>query len=118
FFRSLAIAYGNQAVGVILSGLDGDGAQGIREIKGNGGITFAQCEASAQYSSMPHTAVATGKVDFILPPAKIAAKLVDISHHPYLDLPNSDPREPNLPSEDPQEDNESALSIIFSLLRT
>ncbi|MGR3280459.1 chemotaxis protein CheB, partial [Acaryochloris marina NIES-2412] len=116
FFRSLATTYGNQAVGVVLSGLDGDGAQGIREIKGNGGITFAQCEASAQYSSMPHMAAATGKVDFILPPAEIAAKLADISRHPYLERPNSDP--PDLPSEGPQQENEAALSIIFSLLRT
>lgn len=115
FFRSLATAYGNQAVGVILSGLDGDGAQGIREIKGNGGITFAQCEESAQYSSMPHMAVATGKVDFILPPTEIAAKLADISCHPYLSYPNSDPPDP--PSEEPGRD-EAAFSTIFALLRT
>lgn len=118
FFRSLASAYGNRAVGVILSGLDGDGAQGIREIKGAGGITFAQCAASAQYSDMPNTAVATGQVDFILPPAEIAAELADISQHPYLNaLSLADP-EPEETREDLAQQDEEALSTIFALLRS
>ena len=60
FLLSLAEELGNKAIGVILSGGDGDGALGLKAIKAAGGITFAQCEGSAQVSSMPNTAVATG----------------------------------------------------------
>ena len=118
FFKSLANAYGNRAVGVILSGLDGDGAQGIREIKGAGGITFAQCEASAQYSDMPNTAVATGQVDFILPPAEIAAELVELCRHPYLNDVNVAAPKSKDTSEDLPQQDEEALSTIFALLRS
>ncbi len=75
FFNSLAQERGSKAIGVVLSGADGDGALGLKAIKVAGGITFAQREASAQVSSMPNTAAATGHVDFILSPEEIAACL-------------------------------------------
>lgn len=84
FLISLAIERGNKAIAVVLSGGDGDGSKGLEAIKGAGGITFAQCEASAQVSSMPNTAVATGQVDFILTPEKIAQKIAEIGRHPYI----------------------------------
>ena len=68
FFASLAAGRGSQAIAIVLSGTDGDGASGIEEVKAAGGITFAQCEATAQFNGMPNTAAATGQVDFILPP--------------------------------------------------
>ena len=117
FFRSLAIAYGNQAIGVVLSGLDGDGTQGVREIKGAGGITFAQTGTSAQYSDMPNSAVATGQVDLVLPPAQIAAELAKISRHPYLRNSAFLASEAESSVEGSRQ-NEEALSTIFSLLRT
>ncbi|MBE9046333.1 PAS domain-containing protein [Pleurocapsales cyanobacterium LEGE 10410] len=80
-------------------------------VKAAGGITFAQCEATAQFSGMPNTAAATGQVDFILPPQAIAEELVKISQHPYL-------LRQNLSSEEEQPlSDESALSEIFLLLR-
>ncbi len=84
FLLSLAEERGNKAIGVILSGGDGDGSRGLKAIKAAGGITFAQCEDSAKVSSMPNTAVATGQVDFILTPEKIAEKIAEISPHPYI----------------------------------
>ena len=75
FFTSLAAELGSKAISVVLSGSDGDGAKGSEAIKAAGGITFAQCEESAQFSGMPNTAIATGDVDFILPPPKIAEEL-------------------------------------------
>ena len=84
FFNSLAAERGSKGIGVILSGAAGDGAQGLKAIKVAGGITFAQCEETAQVSSMPSTAAATGDVDFILSPEAIAAELVEISCHPYV----------------------------------
>lgn len=72
FFTSLAADRGHKAIAVVLSGLDGDGSLGLKVIKAAGGVTFAQCEDTAKFDSMPSTAVATGSVDFVLPPAKIA----------------------------------------------
>ena len=108
FFNSLAEALGNQAIAVVLSGGDNDGTQGLEAIKAAGGITFAQSEDSAQVSSMPHTAIATGQVDFILSPAAIAAELANISRHPYVTPPHS-----SLDTTDQAD----ALATIFSLLQ-
>ncbi len=74
FFGSLATAMGVRAVGVVLSGYDGDGSEGCRRIKEVGGTTFAQ-DASAEVSGMPISAQATGCVDFVLPPGMIPAEL-------------------------------------------
>jgi two-component system, chemotaxis family, CheB/CheR fusion protein len=113
FLLSLAEDRGNKAVGVVLSGGDSDGARGVEAIKAAGGVTFAQCQESAQVDSMPNTAIATGQVDFILPPDKIAQKLAEISRHPYIaNLPatESDGRPSDAASGD-------ALALIFNLLR-
>lgn len=77
FFASLAEAMGAQAIGIILSGYDGDGSEGCKQIKAKGGITFAQ-DASAEVDGMPLSAQATGCVDFVLPPDKISDQLQTI----------------------------------------
>lgn len=87
FFVSLAADRGVQSIGVVLSGSDGDGSQGLIAIKDAGGVTFAQTEGSARFDSMPNTAVATGNVDFILPPQKIAEELANLSHSPFVGDP-------------------------------
>ena len=84
FMRSLAEQKGNRAIGVILSGTGSDGTLGIAEIQAQGGVTFAQDEASAKYYGMPRSAVASGNVDYILPPKQIAAELARIARHPYV----------------------------------
>lgn len=84
FFRSLARQCRNHAIGVLLSGSGSDGTVGMGEIKAAGGITFAQDEQSAEYASMPQSAVASGCIDFVLPPDQIARELVQIGQHPYL----------------------------------
>jgi two-component system CheB/CheR fusion protein len=83
FFHSLAEDQKENAIGVILSGTASDGAFGLRAIKAEGGITFAQDEKSAKYGGMPHSAVVAGAVDLVLPPEGIAKELVRISRHPY-----------------------------------
>ena len=87
FFESLASDQGPQAVGIVLSGSASDGAQGIRAIKAKCGATFAQDERSAKYGGMPHSAIASGAVDFVLPPARIAEELVNLNSNPYLTSP-------------------------------
>ena len=84
FFRSLAEDEGSRSIGVILSGTASDGVLGLKAIKAQGGITFAQDEKTAKYDGMPHSAIAAGTVDFILSPAKIAAELSRIAKHPYV----------------------------------
>jgi two-component system CheB/CheR fusion protein len=78
FFASIADAFGDRALGVVLSGYDGDGTAGCKHIKEKGGITFAQ-DHSAEVDNMPISAQASGYVDFVLPPDRIAAALIDIA---------------------------------------
>src|SRR5579859_719584 len=84
FLRSLAMAHGSDAIGVILSGTASDGTLGLSAIKGEAGITFAQEPSSAKYDGMPASAIASGCVDFILTPAGIAKEIARICHHPYI----------------------------------
>jgi len=110
FFISLAADRGNKAIAVVLSGSDGDGALGLTAIKAAGGVTFAQCEATAKFESMPNTAVATGKVDFVLPPQVIAQELATLSRSPFLSRSSL----PKLVQAPPKPGD--ALATIFALL--
>ena len=112
FFESLAADQGPRAVGVVLSGAASDGAQGIRLIKRNRGITFSQDEESAKYGGMPHSAIATGVVDFVLPPAGIAAELARLASHPFAEAPAEPSEEPPFPDE-----ANGDLQKVFDLLR-
>ncbi len=78
FFHSLAGYRKEGAIGVILSGTATDGTLGLKAIKAEGGICFAQDEDSAKYFGMPASAIAGGCVDFVLPPPQIVAELVRI----------------------------------------
>jgi two-component system CheB/CheR fusion protein len=73
---SLAQAWRERAVGIVLSGNGSDGVAGLKAIKAHGGTTFAQDFFSAAYDSMPRSAVLAGAVDFTLPPEGIAQALV------------------------------------------
>ncbi len=84
FMESLAGEETHRAIGVVLSGTGSDGALGLQAIKARGGIALAQSEDSAKFDGMPRAAIATGCTDFILPPAQIAEKLVQIARHPYV----------------------------------
>lgn len=82
-FTSLADTHHENVIGVVLSGSAHDGTQGLKEIKMAGGITFAQ-DDSAKFTSMPHSAIAEGVVDFVLSPKDIAHKLIWLSKHPLI----------------------------------
>lgn len=81
FFESLATVHQNEAVAVILSGAGSDGARGVEAIKEHGGIVIVQDPHSAQFPSMPQSAIATGCADFVLAPEAIAAELALIAQH-------------------------------------
>lgn len=76
---SIAEHAGDRAVAVILSGTGSDGALGVRAIKAAGGYTYAQDDNTAKYNGMPHAAVATGCVDFIMPPERIAEEVGNLA---------------------------------------
>lgn len=78
FFCSLARVHGNLAVGVVLSGTDGDGTQGLRDIKRSGGVTFVEDPNFAEWDGMPRSAIQEGVVDFVLPSREIPAKLWEV----------------------------------------
>src|SRR3954471_21823861 len=77
FFRTLAQAYGQRAVAIILSGSDSDGVIGMKHIRAQGGVTIAQDPNEAEHDSMPATAISTGMVDWILPVADMPGKLME-----------------------------------------
>jgi two-component system chemotaxis response regulator CheB len=65
-FGSVAATYGEHAIGVILSGSNRDGADGIAAIKRAGGVTIAQDPATAEYRLMPQAAIDSGCVDRVI----------------------------------------------------
>lgn len=74
FFASLAEAIGARAIGIVVSGYDGDGTEGCKSIKRKGGMTFAQ-DMTAEVNLMPVHAQDAGCIDFVLPPDLISAAL-------------------------------------------
>ncbi|MGA7809862.1 chemotaxis protein CheB [Bradyrhizobium sp.] len=81
FFSSLAIDVGEMAVGIVLSGGDGDGTLGIKAIKERGGLTFAQVRDGfgPGHPDMPASAIATGLVDFAIPVEQMGHKLIELT---------------------------------------
>jgi two-component system, chemotaxis family, CheB/CheR fusion protein len=115
-FSSLAVAYGEGAIGVVLSGADADGSLGLREIKHAGGFTFAQHPESARFPTMPGRAIETGCVDLVLRPKEIAGELTRLSRRFRM-------AEPNLESKlegtlDIGTDENAVLAQIFQRLRS
>ena len=105
FFRSLAQAYENRAVAVILSGTGSDGTNGIRAIKEENGVIIVQNPDSAKFDGMPRNAIATGFVDLVLNPDSIAREIAHIS----ATLPNAAGRL--------QLTDQDLMSQVFSILK-
>ncbi len=82
-FCSLAQAQRDRAVGIVLSGTGSDGTLGIREIRAAGGLTMVQDPRTADYGSMPQSAISSGAVDYVLGPADIGERLIDYVHRAY-----------------------------------
>jgi len=75
FFHSLAEDQRERAICVVLSGMGNDGTLGVRAIKAAGGMIIAQDPDTTAYDGMPRSAIATGMVNYVLPPATIPAQL-------------------------------------------
>ncbi len=110
FFRSLAQDQHERAICIVLSGTGSDGTLGLRDIKGEGGMAMAQNPESTEYDGMPRSAVATGLVDYVLPPAEMPAQLIAYVTHAFGKATHSiSPQPPKV---------EDALKKIFILLRS
>lgn len=109
FFRSLAQDQHERAICIVLSGTGSDGTLGVRAIKGEGGMVMAQNPASTEYDGMPRSTIATGLVDYELPPAEMAAQLITYVAHAFGSPPHR--------AVTPPPKTENALKKIFVLLR-
>ena len=84
FFRSLAEDRQERAICILFSGAGSDGTLGVRAIRGAGGLAIAQDPQTAQFDDMPRNAIATGMVDFVLPPDRMPEALLNYLRHPYV----------------------------------
>ncbi|HXD23930.1 MAG TPA: chemotaxis protein CheB, partial [Gemmatimonadaceae bacterium] len=109
FFRSLAHDQRDRAIGIVLSGTGSDGTLGVRAIKGEGGMVMAQTPESTEFDGMPRSAIGTGMVDFVLPPAELATELLSYVSHAFGRPADTTAHPPLRTAE--------ALKKIFVLLR-
>ena len=111
FLQSLAEDQRNQAVAIIFSGMGADGETGVRMIKEKMGMAMAQDPETAEYDSMPRTAIKTNFVDYVLPPEEMPIKLIQYLDHPAL-------REPAPEEFISERNNQTHVQKILMLLRS
>lgn len=73
--ETAADAYGDEAIAIVLTGANDDGAAGLKSVKAAGGRTYAQDPDTAERQEMPAAAIATGCVDMVLGIEEIASEL-------------------------------------------
>ncbi len=94
-FSSLAHAQKERVIGIVLSGSASDGTAGLKDIKLEGGLTFAQ-DDTAKFTSMPYSAIASGMVDFILSPKEMGLELARLSKHLFVQTKGAKTNNENL----------------------
>jgi chemotaxis response regulator CheB len=87
FMKSLALNWDGKLIAVIVSGLDGDGADALCDIRKVGGITIAQNPETAKQPDMPESAIESGYVDFVLSPEGIAKEIIKIARTEKVENP-------------------------------
>ena len=78
-FKSVARFAGRNAVGVIMTGMGKDGAEGMKEMKDNGAVTIAQDEASCVVFGMPKEAIELGGADYVVSLNDISRKILEVA---------------------------------------
>jgi two-component system chemotaxis response regulator CheB len=74
--KSAAGSYGNGVIGMLLTGMGSDGAEGMQAIVQTGGFTIAQDESSSIVFGMPRQAIELGAATYVMPLEKIADALL------------------------------------------
>lgn len=116
-FSSLARDQGASAVGVVLSGMGADGTPGLLAIKAAGGLCVVQEPGSAQFDSMPRSAIAADCADIVDIPAAMPARILAFTSHGHA-VPTADevPADAAAPTPTPVLSPTQALQDIFQLL--
>jgi chemotaxis response regulator CheB len=81
FFASVGVHWTGEVVGVLLTGMGRDGAQGLKTLRDKGHYTIAQDQATSTVYGMPKAAASLGAAVDILPLERIAPRLVDTFRH-------------------------------------
>jgi two-component system chemotaxis response regulator CheB len=89
-FRSVAVAFGPRAIGVLLSGVLDDGVLGLAAIRSRGGTTIGQAPGDALFPALPTNARSAGVLDRLATAADIGAVLKELSQR-KIEEPNMDP---------------------------
>jgi two-component system CheB/CheR fusion protein len=105
FFRSLAAAWGEKSVAIVLSGTGSDGSNGLLDIRDAGGLVIVETPESSRFDGMPQSAINTGCVDAILKPEDMPAALLAFAsnpesrnYSPYAEGGDLDPKLTGLPA--------------------
>ncbi len=109
FLRSLADDRKENSIAIILSGNASDGSFGIKEIHANLGMVMAQSPDTANYNSMPKSAIETGFVDYVLPPSEMPGMLLK-----YIDALRTNIQPPRPEPIESKSGVEKILSIVKS----
>ncbi|WP_083320753.1 CheR family methyltransferase [Hymenobacter glacialis] len=110
FFQSLAKDARERAVCIICSGMGADGTIGLKMVMENFGMVMVQAPETAEFDSMPRSALATEFVDYVLPAEQLPAKLLEYTARALLNRPRRE-----LPESDAKPAH--ALQKIFILIR-
>jgi two-component system, chemotaxis family, protein-glutamate methylesterase/glutaminase len=78
-FESAADVFAESLIGIVLTGANADGAQGLKAIKSRGGLAIVQDPKTAQAIAMPHAALGATPVDYIVDLKEIAPLLIQMS---------------------------------------
>jgi two-component system chemotaxis response regulator CheB len=78
-FASAADAYGDGLICVVMTGANDDGSRGLAAVKAKGGFAIVQDPETAFARAMPEAAIATGRVDRVVPLGAIAAELASLA---------------------------------------
>ena len=107
-FSSLASAQGERAIAVVLSGMGADGTLGLQAVKAMGGLAAVQQPETAQFDSMPRSAIGTGCADIVAAPAEMPGRILAyIAQVPDAGIAATDTTQPASPP----------LHDIFALLQ-
>ncbi len=110
FFRSLAAAWGEKSIAIVLSGTGSDGSNGLLDIRDAGGLVIVETPESSRFDGMPQSAINTGCVDAILKPEDMPAALLAFASNPQS-------RNYNPYAESGSDANITGLPAILKLLK-